>query len=183
MQSVKQALLGCLEIPLFMSSGVRRFSDKREFAIFSFLVPLFLIIPTAFLSQINPDFQARSFGSNLLRLFELFILSSIMFFTIVYFCFQALERQSEFFKFMGALNWLNLSFFLINLPFNLLVYTHVYTFKEMHNLLIFLMFFAVTCNAFLTTHLVRINWMLATSLSILALLVEDSVMKTLSELN
>lgn len=179
MKSFHNILLGCLEIPLFMRKGVERFPGDKKSAILSFLVPLSLLIPISFLAQSNPDFAAQSAAQSFARFLELFILTSALFYTISYFCIQALDRGGEYFRFVSGLNWLNLSFFLINLPFLVLVYYHIYSFAEMQNLLIFLVFFAVACNAFFTTYILRINWMLATSLSLMSLLIEDSIQKAI----
>lgn len=179
MKSFQQILLGCLEIPLFMRKGVERFPGDKKSAILSFLVPLGLLIPLSFMAQVNPDLATQSTLQSFVRFLELFILTSALFYTISYFCIQALDRGGEYFRFISGLNWLNLSFFLINLPFLILVYYHIYSFAEMQNLLIFLTLFAVVCNAFFTTYILRINWMLATSLSIMSLLIEDSIQKAI----
>ena len=61
----------------------------------------------------------------------------------------------------------------------MLVYYGAYTYQEMLNLFIFLMFFSVIYSAFMITHLLRINWMLGAALSIMSLLIDDGLRQAL----
>ena len=67
----------------------------------------------------------------------------------------------------------------MNLPFFLLVYAGFYTYDEMFNLFIFLILFAMAYQAFLITHLLRINWMLGTAIAIMDMLINDELHKLL----
>ena len=61
----------------------------------------------------------------------------------------------------------------------MLVYYGAYTYQEMLNLFIFLMFFSVIYSAFMITHLLLINWMLGAALSIMSLLIDDGLRQAL----
>ncbi|MCB9985470.1 MAG: hypothetical protein H6864_07280 [Micavibrio sp.] len=145
----------------------------------SFLIPFLTIIPTAELAKINPDFADKSYFWIFGMFFLLFGLSSLFFYSISYACMVALERKQHFLTYITAFNWIGLTSLAINLPFFLLVYTGFYSFEEMFNLFIFMVLFSCTYQAFMVTHLLRINWMLGAAIAIMSMLIDDGIHKLL----
>ncbi|HNQ91691.1 MAG TPA: hypothetical protein PKI93_02045 [Alphaproteobacteria bacterium] len=178
-QSVKSALWGCLEIPLFMKIGTTRFENTKQATLSSFLIPFLILIPTAEIAHINPEFTDKSytwlFGSFAL----LFLISASAFFSASYVAMWALEKRDVFYAYINAFNWMNVSSFAINLPFYLLVYAGFYEFKEMFNLFIFFVLLICAYQAYFITHILKINWMLGTAMSIMGMLSEDMAHKIL----
>lgn len=172
---IEDYLWGCLEIPLFMSRGAARFEGDKKSALVSFALPFLFLFPTAELAQINPDLAGHDYMWLLSRFFLLFIGSTAIFYACVYGCLVALERKEKFFSLVTAMNWLNITSFVINIPFFLLVYADIYSFQEMYNLFIFMMLFGTTYIAFLITYLLRINWMLGTAIAIMGMLIDDGL--------
>ncbi|MDY0029501.1 MAG: hypothetical protein RBR86_06115 [Pseudobdellovibrionaceae bacterium] len=173
--TIRKALLGCLEIPLFMKAGVKRFENTKEAATASFIIPFMFLFPISEISRINPDYTDLSYIYILSMTTLLLVLSMIFYYGACYACMVALERKNHFYQFVSATNWITLTSFVTNMPFFLLVYWGYYEYKEMFNLFIFMMFFAVTYQAFMITHLLRINWMLGTGISIMSLLIDDGL--------
>lgn len=176
-QSIKSALWGCLEIPLFMKLGVTRFNNTKDAAISSFIIPFLSVFLIAELAHINPVFADRPYIWNLFSLTALLVINIVLFYGASYICMWALDRKEFIYTYINATNWLSLTVTLTNLPFILLVYFGFYTYAEMNNLFIFMILFGCTYQAFYITHALRINWMLGTAISILGMLIDDTAYK------
>jgi len=162
-----------------MKSGVQRFENTKEAALTSLLIPLILLLLISEISKINPVYADLNYLHILAKTSILLVLSILIYYGASYACIVALERKQYFFQFITATNWLTLTSFAINAPFFMLVYYGAYTYQEMLNLFIFLMFFSVIYSAFMITHLLRINWMLGAALSIMSLLIDDGLRQAL----
>ncbi len=169
-QTIRHALWGCLEIPLFFKLGVTRFENSRDFAIWSCLIPFLLLLPTASLAYVNPELGEKGFIWCLGFFTGLTLLGSGLTFVLVYFLSGIIRDNTSFWSYMAAYNWLNLTNFLMNLPFLPLLAIGAYTWDEMSNLLLFLMLYAYTMNGFLATYVFRINGFLGASLAVVDLL-------------
>lgn len=176
-QSIKEALWGCLEIPLFMKLGVTRFQNTREAALSSFLVLLIPLLLMAEMAQINPVFTGRPYIWNLFSFSTLFVINAVLFYGASYICMWALDRKEQVYAFINGSNWLTITSTAINLPFLFLVYFGFYSYAEMNNLFIFIILFGCVYLAFFITHVLRINWMLGTAMSILGMLIDDAAYK------
>lgn len=176
-QSIRQALWGCLEIPLFFKLGVTRFENSRDFAIWSCLVPALLLVPTATLAYVNPELGEKGFFWCLVFFTTLTLVGSALTFTLIYFLTGLIRDNKSFWSYMAAYNWLNLTNFLMNLPFLLLLAIGAYTWDEMSNLLLFLMLYAYTMNGFMVTYVFRINGFLGASLAVVDLLCSEIARK------
>ncbi len=179
---IKDALMGCLEIPLFMKTGATRFQNTIQAAKTSFLVPILVIFPVAEVAKVNSDFTDHSY-IWLLGFFAMMLaLNMLFFFGASYACMVALEKKDKFPAYITSMNWLSLTSLVINMPFLLLVYFGIYSYDEMYNLFIFLILFGTTYQAFLITHLLRINWMLGAAISIMGILIDDGIRQLLFSL-
>lgn len=171
---IRTSLWGCLEIPLFMSAGISRFTASWPEAARSFVIPLLVIFPTAELARINPDFSAQTYDWIFGRFFALYALGSLFYIIGLSMALWSFEKLGKLPSLVNGLNWLNLANFLINLPFFLLVYAGFYAIEEMDNLLIFLIFFSIAFQAYFLSKTIGINWMLATALAIFGLFTDQA---------
>lgn len=168
-QPIKDALMGCLEIPLFMKVARDRFVNSPEAMKASFLVPLLLLPLGIVIAPINPDLTAMPIGKLALRFCLDFALAFIVYFLIMKAVCKALDRSQYFNQLVNAYNWLNLSSLVISMPFFLLILKGYYQWEELENILLCLILYSYAYLAFAISLILRINWMLAASLSILAL--------------
>ena len=168
-QPIKAALLGCLEIPLFMKISRDRFVNSPEAMKQSFLVPLLLLLPSILIAPINPDFTPLPFPNLALSFTLDFCLVLFVYLLFMRAVAKALDRSQFFFQFVNAYNWLNLTSFLISLPFFVLVVSGIYEWDEVKNILICLVLFSYAYLAFAITMILQINWMLAASLAIVSM--------------
>lgn len=171
---IRNSLWGCLEIPLFMAIGAKRFDATWRTALWSFIIPFLIVIPTAELAHINPDFSDKTYDWIFGRFLSLYILGSLFYFIGLSMALWSFEKLGKLPGLVNGLNWLNLSNFLINLPFFLLVYFGAYSMDEMDNLLIFLIFFSISYQAYFLSKFIGINWMLAASLAIFGLFTDQT---------
>ncbi len=168
-QPIKAALLGCLEIPLFMKISRDRFVNSPEAMKQSFLVPL-LILPLGILiAPVNPEFAALPFPKLAFRFALDFCLVVFVYLLFMRAVAKALDRSQYFFQFVTAYNWLNLTSLVISLPFFVLAMKGIYEWDEVKNILIGLVLYGYAYLAFAITMILRINWMLAASLAIVSM--------------
>ncbi len=175
--TIRQALWGCLEIPLFFKMGVTRFENTRNFALWSCLVPLALLLPISTLAYVNPELADKGAIWCFFFFLGLTLLGGVLSLTLIYALTGVIRDNKSFWGYMAAYNWLNLTNFLINLPFLLLLSIGAYTWDEMSNLLLFLMLYAYVMNGFLITYIFRINGFLGASLAVVDFMCSEIVRK------
>ena len=82
---------------------------------------------------------------------------------------KALDRSQYFYQFVNTYNWINLTSFLISLPFYLLVVKGIYKWEEVENILLCLILYGYAYIAYAISITFRINWQLAAGLSIVGM--------------
>ena len=169
MQKISDALRGCLEILLFLKEGPGRFQSTKEAFLLSFIVVLFLLPTDSYIAAINPEFRAYSFTDMLARFTFEYLSFLTLYLTAMYLVAKALNQKEGFLRFANAQNWLNIPQLVIQLPIFLGVICGRWTWGEVYYFLIFQIMYGYAYTAFLIAGAYRINWMLATGLSILGM--------------
>ncbi|PZP56989.1 MAG: hypothetical protein DI586_01860 [Micavibrio aeruginosavorus] len=156
-QKISDALVGCLEIPIFIKGGIDRFENTAKAARFSFIVPVVLLPFGAYLAQINPEFNGRSL-INLLIIFAVkFGLFSVLYLGAVFIFVKQFDRHQFFYQFVNAQNWMILVQLVILLPVLLGVQAGRWPWEDIYNFQVFLIVYSYVFMAFLITCMFRIN--------------------------
>lgn len=174
---ISNALWGCLEIPLFMRVGLTRFGNSKRDAIISLIVSILTIPVSSYLAQINPTYTRIPY----FKLIALFVLEHLLllaiYFSLLFYLCRALKRVDALWHAFTIYNWLAIPSLVIITPFALLVFKGAYTFDEMNALFLTLMLYGFAFSGFYLTYVLRLNWMLGTSLVIAHFILNDGLNK------
>ncbi len=178
-EEIKNNLIGCAEIVLFMPHGVERFADSKSAAMRSFLVT-FLLLPVVIAVWV---FRAGSTPVSLvvgLHLAQM-ILSTILFLTVVYFLSKQYERQEHFFRFITVSNWQGVPGIVLTLPILVaLVLGADLTVWESYAIFVSILGYVYT--GFVATHAFRLPWEMGGFIGVVSLAVSQESLKVVDYL-
>jgi hypothetical protein len=172
-QTIRDALTGSLEIPLFLKAGIGRFAGDEASARASFLVPALLLPVSVRLARLDPEILAHSFEALLIRFTAVTALSLGLYLPAIALAARHLGAADATPRFINAQNWLGLSQVLILSPILLGVAIGRWSWAEVYPFLVFLLMYGYAYGAFAITHILRTNWMLGAALSILGMAVNQ----------
>lgn len=172
-QKITQALMGCLDIPLFLKTGIGRFENSWGAAKLSFAVPVVLLPLVATVAPFNPQYQGQTYLMVLLQFVLLYLLTTALYLPLMYIITKSLGKLEAFPRFVGMQNWVGISGFVIILPILLGMSTGRWEWEEAYPLFVTMTLYSYAYVAFAITYTFSINWMLATSLSILGMACDD----------
>lgn len=180
---IRQNLLGCLEIALFMANGAARFSSSPDALKKSFAVP-FLLLPltVATLLAAHPDSSAMDSASMqalaIIYALRLFVYLGL-FLGLVYMMALKMDRIEGFYRFATANNWLVLPAAAMMMPLSLSFMAGHYSFAEVYPLMVFITLYSYACTAFMAAHALRIPMELACFVAIAGMAIHQSALHAL----
>lgn len=168
----KNLALGCFEIAIFMRAGIERFSASRADAVKSFIIPLCLFPLSIAGAYVLADHQSYN------ALFTLCMMRTIvttgLFFGIVYLFCRQYERGADFFRAVSVMNWANVIGMTLALPIPLLVMGGFAGAHDMENYALFITLMGYAYIGFILTHALRIPWELGGALAMAALAIDQN---------
>jgi hypothetical protein len=179
---IRQNLLGCLEIALFMRSGANRFVPSYEMMKKSFLLP-FILLPVSLMIvfSAHPDGALDTTSMQILGLvyaLRLFVYLGV-FLGFVYLMARTMDKLEDFTRFVIANNWLTLPAAALMLPLTLAFMAGYYSFTEVYPLMVFITLYSYACTAFMATHILRIPGELACFVAIAGMAINQTALHTL----
>lgn len=178
-QEIKDNLVGCFEIILFMNRGVERFQHVLKVdAIKSFIIPVFLL-PVVFAVLIMTSAEGYSLPFIITVHFARIVLAAIIYFFILYFLSKQLERQKHFCKFLVIGNWISLFDVVLVMP----VLFYVFSGADVSGIeayAVFITLVGYVYLAFIITHVFRIPWEFGGFAAIVGLAVDETTWDILS---
>jgi len=173
-EELRNNLIGCAEIVLFMPHGIERFSDSKSAAIRSFLVILFLL-PVVIAVWV---YRADSAPVSLVVALHLaqMVLSTILFLTVVYFLSKQYERQEHFFRFITVSNWQGVPGILLTFPI-LVALVLGADLAVWETYAIFVSILGYVYTGFVATHAFRLPWEMGGFIGVLSLAVGQESLK------
>jgi len=172
-QNIRDGLIGCLEIPLFLKAGVARFDNSKRAMQFSFLIGMLVTIPAAWLARSNPDFAGTAYPNLLAGFITEYLIFSFLYLPTMYFITKELGRGEYFNRFVNGYNWLNISQLCMIAPMVIGVWAGHWLWEEVYYFLVFLVMYGYAFFAFYITWNFRVNWMLGTGLAILGMALSE----------
>ena len=173
---IRQNLLGCLEIALFMRRGAERFSSDISMMKKSFIVPaLSLPLTCAIVLAAHPHDTSGVITNILITIYSLRLIIYLpCFLGLVYLMAKNLDKVENFQRFATANNWLMLpSVVLMIIPVIGMLTGH-YNWADIQPLLMIVTLYSCACVAFMATHVMRIPWELASFVAICGLAIHQT---------
>ena len=167
---IKNNLLGCFEIFLFMRKGVERFSPSQKAALKSCIwIPVFLPLTLFVIS-----FQNEGTPNGLFYLFYPMKVCVVLgsFYGIVYLISKYCEKQEHFFRFVTIINWINVPLILLIMP-AIFVLVSAQTYGAVESYALFLTIVSHILTGFIATHALRLPWQLGATIAIIGIGVHD----------
>lgn len=170
---IKEALWGCVEIPLFLRKGTTRFTGtigafKRSFIIPAFVIPLVvMIVPSA------PELSDRSTGWMLSYVALAVLLSITVYLLAMYLLKSKSVTNEQFLKFATGYNWLSLSVFVIQTPLMLLAILGINTWDDVQAMMLLVTLYAYGYLAYMITHVLKMEWYLGFAFAMMDLLISE----------
>lgn len=166
---IRQNLLGCLEIALFMPGGAQRFCATRQSMMKSFAIPM-LLLPLTLLTVIaaHPDPALSTQSARILIAvysLRMFVYLAL-FLGFVYFMARTMEREENFYRFATANNWLAIPAALLSAPLVFAFLNGFYSWNEVYPFLVFITLYSYAYSAFMVTFVMRVPWEFACFIAI-----------------
>ncbi|MCB1590985.1 MAG: hypothetical protein KDI90_00900 [Alphaproteobacteria bacterium] len=170
----KAALLGCLEICLFMRQGLGRFDDRPSSAIKSFLIPVIL---SPLMLAVLVGFSGGFSFNYLLGLHTARVaVTSGLFLAVVYLMTRQYGREAHFMRFVTVNNWMTVPSTLFLLPVVACLVLGVdHSAYETYALFITLAGYVYT--AFVLTGCLRLPWEMGGFIAIMGLAIDQHALE------
>lgn len=162
----KNSLRGCLEVSSFLSRGLDRFDATLPAFKMSFLLPLLMVplnIPAA---TYETEFQGMPLTSIFIAMLYRGIVSMFFFLGGVWLLTWVLECRDKFLKFAIVINWLNVTGFVLMLPYLALLVFFGFSAEELGHLILVIVAILCAIVAFTARHALKVNWPIAILISI-----------------
>jgi len=169
-KEIKNGLLGCLEIFLFMPKSMERFGKSKSDALKSLVIPA-LMFPLGIVLMV-----LRNEGTADVMIFvhsARYLMCFCLSLYIIYLIAGQLERKDHFFHFVSAYNWSSFIGFMFLIPIFYHIFLHPGDWGAIENYAIFVTVFIYVLIAFIATHSLRINWYLGGFIGIVNLAVNN----------
>ncbi len=171
-EEIKQSLLGCLEVFLFMPKGVERFAADKQSAIRSLIIPAVLLplVMIIFVMQSSGYAWELLVSVHFVRILLSFVLS----FAAIYFFSKQFGREEHFFRFLNVSNWSNIPGILMTMPIIVGLWMgHDMTVFETYA--VFLTLVSVLYCGFVLTYCFRVPWEMGGFIAIVTLAIDQNL--------
>lgn len=172
-KEIKQNLLGCLEIFLFMGKGVDRFSSDPKAVMKSFALPV------ALLPILTITFALMSGGYSVSALMSLHLarvaLTFVLFIAAVYILSKQFDRAQHFQKFLIASNWFTVVSTIMILPIVIALLSGQ-DLGALQSYALFMTLAGYVYSAFIITHALRMPWEIGGLIAIIGLAIDQNML-------
>lgn len=165
-QEIKNALWGCVEIPLYLKMGALRFSGTVSAFKKSLIVPLCMAPLIAIATPNPPPYEDKSvIWTTMLLLIQAYLVVSV-FAAILHFFKPKTVTSEQYLRCITGYNWMIVPSFVINIPFILLAVTGLNTWSDVYALMMLTAFYSYAFLAFMITHMLQIRWYMGLSFAV-----------------
>ncbi len=173
-EEIKENLVGCFEVLLFMKSGIDRFKNiARKDAIKSFAVPV-VMLPIVMAVQVMTSKEGYTIPYIITVHFIRMFASFGLYLGLVYYISKLLEKQQYFSNFVVVANWWNIIGLIMVLPIVFYVFQG-FDVTGIENYAIFISVMGYVYMGFILTHTLRIPWEMGGFIAISGLAVDETI--------
>jgi hypothetical protein len=179
---IKNSLLGCLEVALFMPAGPKRFGNTRDEALRSFTIPALLFPASllAFLLSGTPDEIGTTSNTLTILMSIRAILVWVLFFGTVAWVLRHVDHMKHFYRFVIASNWLSVPATIIFIPVLWAIHGGAYSWDELYPFIIFLIYYSYAFSAYMAVYALVIPWELAMFITMISMMINDGTLNLVS---
>lgn len=173
---IKNSLLGCLEVALFMPQAVKRFGTSYEAMIKSFYIPVVLFPVSLLIVFLYPRPELVDHSDHIISMmYSLrFAVALGIFLGFVYFLASKIQRTDHFYQFVIANNWLTIPTSVISIPLIIIMTSKGYTSGHIEALSVIILFYTYAYTAFMAACVLRIPLELAVFVMMIGFYINDT---------
>lgn len=172
---IKNALWGCLEIPLYLKTGATRFSGSLAALKRSLAVPVLLIPVIMWAIPRSERYADQSLTWEFILMLIQVVVGTVFFAGMIYFFKPRQVTTEVFFKCVTAYNWLNLSAFAVNIPLILLAVLGINTWDDVFAMMILVTLYSYSFLAFMITYTLRTSVFVGISFALADLMLGEII--------
>lgn len=177
-QTIKQYLLGCFEISIFMKEGVNHFNDNlsamwKSFGIVS-LTLILIVISTPFIYAAKESLHGISLPSVAMLFILKFIIGSTVTLLFLYMFCKVINRTHNLIKYITASNWASIIPLILFITPLILMKLGPYTYDDVYPALVVISVYAYALTAFVTRYIIDIPWELAIFVTICTMAINEA---------
>lgn len=171
-KEIKQNLLGCFEICLFMRKGVERFEASKTSALKSFIIvlllfPISIITIMAIKNESNLNLLVVSEAGHMIG-------AMIIFLGFVYYFMKQYNKEEHFWRFITITNWMSIPSMIMLAPIFIGLGAGV-EMQHFASFAIFMTLLGYIYKAFVLAHCFKIPWELGGFIAIVSLAINQNL--------
>ena len=172
---IRNALWGCVEIPLYLKRGATRFTGTVSAFKHSLIIPILLvpiIITTVPAQQLYAD---QSF-LWIACLYVMQVFLGTAFFMLAVYLFKSKDVTNEhYLRCIVGYNWLGLSAYCVNIPLILLGHLGVHPWGDIYSMMMLVSLYSYSYLAYMITYTLKTNAFIGMTLAVLDLLLSEVI--------
>lgn len=173
-KEIKNNLLGCLEIFLFMPSGIERFGKTKSDALKSLIIPIALLPLTLMVIMALPEEAAGPVNIVLPIHIIRIVAAVVVFLIVVYYLAKQFNREEYFYRFWSASNWCNVVGLVMVSPIMIGVFSG-YDMAVFESYAVFITLVGYVYSAFIITYCFKLPWEMGGFIAILGLAIDENL--------
>lgn len=173
-KEIKQSLLGCFEILLFMKSGIERFETSKASAIKSFVIvlllfPISVITIMAIKNESNLSLIVLSEAGHMIG-------ATVIFLGFLYYFMKQYNKEEHFWRFITISNWMSIPSLIMLTPIFIGLVTGV-EMQHFASFAIFMTLLGYVYKGFVLAHCFKIPWELGGFVAIISLAIDQNLLE------
>ena len=172
-EELKQNLIGCFEIALFMPNGFERYDSSYSTAVRSFFVSVLLLPLVLWIWVLRSEVEPAA-AVVLVHLVRM-VMTAVIYLGLVYLLSRQYGRQEHFFKFVTVCNWCEVFGTLLALPVLIALLTGS-DMEAWKNYAIFIQLLSYVYTAFIATRVFKLPWEMGGFVAIISLAVMQNLL-------
>jgi hypothetical protein len=172
---IRNALWGCVEIPLYLKKGATRFSGTLAALKRSFLIPIILIPIIIYTIPSTGVYEGKSFDWQASLMLIQIILGTGVFAAIIYFFKAKHVTADDLRKCLTGYNWLSLSAYVVNIPLILLAVFGINTWDDVFAMMILVTLYSYSFLAYMIARILKIHIFLGVGFALADLMMGEII--------
>jgi hypothetical protein len=182
--TLKNALKGTFELALFFKHGISRFPEDKRSALYSFLLPVFLLLIWVYPLKLVPTEILGQRGYFELVTIHLLILAlfAAVFYLMLWLFVKYLGKTEKYWHLLIMNNFIGLISFTFIIPLEILVLLGFHSWEDIFGALIIILCYELSIAGFVIVKTLNVPWQLGASFALLGLFVHDVSQQTIYSL-
>ena len=172
---IRNALWGCVEIPLYLKRGASRFSGTITALKRSFLIPIIFIPIIIYTIPNTGVYEGKSFDWQASLMLIQIIIGTAAFAAMIYLFKAKHVMADDLRKCLTAYNWLSLSAYVVNVPLILLAVTGINTWDDVFAMMTLVTLYSYSFLAYMIMRVLRVHLFIGVAFALADLMMSEII--------